>query len=431
MHSFASFFYVNKILKEVGLNGTPSPTYSTAEHTKESIISNNKKFCQNFDLKVTQDLESLPLMYWTPKLHKNPIGFRFIVASKACSTKPLTKVVSRIFKMIFAHVESFHNKSRFYSSFKKFWVVQNSFPILEKMDRINLKKNAKSLYTFDFSTLYTTIPHKLLIEVLSNIIKFVFKSNSNKKIGFSESSVYWTNEGVGKRYFTQKSLIECVSYLILKCFFTIGGNVFKQDIGIPMGIDPAPFWANLFLYHFESKYVQLLISSGSDKAYRFHATSRFIDDLIAINDSDEFSKCFKNIYPAQLELKLEHQGHHATFLDLDITIKDGVFVYKLFDKRDKFPFHVVRMPHESSNIPLTIFYGSIFSEFLRIARCTLLFEDFIPRVSELFHRMINQGGKENIIFKQIKKGINRYPLVFNKFDKTFDDICNEIKLHYH
>ena len=277
-------------------------------------------------------------MYWTPKLHKNPIGFRFIVASKACSTK------------------RFRNKSRFYSSFKKFWVVQNSFPILEKMDRINLKKNAKSLYTFDFSTLYTTIPHKLLSEVLSNMIKFVFKCNSDKKIGFSESSVYWTNEGVGKRYFTQKSLIECVSYLILKCFFTIGGNVFKQDI--------APFWANLFLYHFESKYVQLLISSGSDKAYRFHATSRFIDDLIAINDSDEFSKCFKNIYPAQLELKLEHQGQHATFLDLDITIKDGVFVYKLFDKRDKFPFHVVRMPHESSNIPLTIFYGSIFSEFL-------------------------------------------------------------------
>ena len=247
---------------------------------------------------------------------------RFIVASKFCSTKPLTSVVSNIFKMIFTHIECFHKKSHFYSNFKKFWVVQNSFPVLEKINKINHKKNAKNISTFDFSTLYTTIPHKLLIEVLSNVIKFVFNSNTHKKIGFSKSSVYWTTKGVGNRSFTQGSLIEAVSVLIEQCYFTVGNLVFKQDIGIPMGIDPAPFWANLFLYYFESKYVQLLISAGSEKAFKFHATSRFIDDLIAINDNQEFQKSFKNIYLSQLELKLEHHGSHATFLDLHITIKD-------------------------------------------------------------------------------------------------------------
>ena len=140
-----------------------------------------------------------------PKLHKNPVGSRFIVASKSCSTKPLTSVVSRVFKMIFAHIESFHANSFFYSNFKKFWVVQNSFPILEKLDKINKRKNAKSLYTFDFSTLYTTIPHKLLLQVLSDIIKLVFKSNTYNRIGFSDSSTYWTKKGVGKRYLDRKS----------------------------------------------------------------------------------------------------------------------------------------------------------------------------------------------------------------------------------
>ena len=77
-----------------------------------------------------------------------------------------------------------------------------------------------------------------------------------------------------------------------------------------------------------------------------------------------------------LELKLEH----ATFLDLDITIKDGIFVYKLFDKRDAFGFPIVRMPFIESNIPSNIFYGAVFSEILRIARCTLLFEDVVPRL---------------------------------------------------
>ena len=54
--------------------------------------------------------------------------------------------------------------------------------------------------------------------------------------------------------------------------------VFKQVIGIPKGIDPALFAENLF-YFFESKHVQNLISKKSTRAYKYHATSQFIDDL--------------------------------------------------------------------------------------------------------------------------------------------------------
>ena len=419
-------FYVSKLLDEVGLNGNANHTYSKTNERMEDLIDRNINLCKKFDLNVEQKQHALPSMYWIPKLHKSPIGSRFIVASSSCATKPITEVVSRVFKMVFAHIESFHNKSLFYSNYKKFWVVQNSFPIIEKLDKINAKKNAKNISTFDFSTLYTTLPHNLLIEVLNNLIGFVFKSKIKKKLGFSESSVYFTSKGVGNRFFTEETLKETISYLIKQCYFTIGNLVFKQDIGIPMGIDPAPFWANLILYFYESKFVQSLISAGSDRAFRYHGTNRFIDDLIAINDNNDFGNSYINIYPPQLELKLEHSGIHATFLDLDITIKDGIFVYKLFDKRDKFPFHIVRMPNASSNIPTVIFYGSIFSEFLRIARCSLLFQDFLPRATELFTRMKAQGGVSNIILKQIKKAISRYPSVFSKFDKSHSQLCEAI-----
>ena len=72
--------------------------------------------------------------------------------------------------------------------------------------------------------------------------------------------------------------------------------VFKQDIRIPMGIDPVPFCANRFLYFFASKHVQNLISKKLTRAYKYHATSRFIDYLCAIKDDDEFCKSFKCIY---------------------------------------------------------------------------------------------------------------------------------------
>ena len=54
--------------------------------------------------------------------------------------------------------------------------------------------------------------------------------------------------------------------------------------------------------------------------------SRFIDDLCTITDDGEFSSSYKHIYPRQLELRLEHQGEHATFLYLDVTIEDNIFV---------------------------------------------------------------------------------------------------------
>ena len=148
-----------------------------------------------------------------------------------------------------------------------------------------------------------------------------------------------------------------------------------------------------------------------------------------MNDKDEFLKYHNEIYPPELELKLEHHGKSATFLDLHIEIINDKFVYKLFDKRDKFPFHIVRMPDLSSNIPSSIFYGSIMSEFLRIARCTLLIEDFVPRASELFHRMSQQCGNPATIMKQIMKAFNRHNETFLKFNATSHEIINKIEAY--
>ena len=144
-----------------------------------------------------------------------------------------------------------------------------------------------------------------------------------------------------------------------------------------MGIDPAPFWANLFLYTFEVEYMSKIIASDKVKARHFHSTNRFIDDLCTLNDGGEFGRSYRDIYPDELDLKLEHSGSYASFLNLDINIRNGLFVYKLFDKRDSFPFSIVRMPYMSSNIPDNIFYSAMVGEFLRIARSTLLLQDFL------------------------------------------------------
>lgn len=71
-------------------------------------------------------------------------------------------------------------------------------------------------------------------------------------------------------------------------------------------------------------------------------------------------------------------------MDFDTKIEDSIFVYKLYEKRDKFLFFIVRTPLISSNVPATIFYGPIFPEHIRLARCTLTIKYFILRASDVF-----------------------------------------------
>ena len=76
------------------------------------------------------------------------------------------------------------------------------------------------------------------------------------------------------------------------------------------------------------------------------------------------------------------------------------------------------MPHLSSNIPSTISCASIFSELLRMPRCSLRTKNCIPRASDLFSRMIVQDGNRATLTKQLKTTFHRYPNVFQKFGKT-------------
>ena len=194
-----------------------------------------------------------------------------------------------------------------------------------------------------------------------------------------------------------------------------------------MGIDPAPFWANLYLYFYEHEFITGLMASDKRRARKFINACRFIDDECNLNDHGEFSRSYQDIYPSELQLKCEHQGTHATFLELDIKIvDDGIFDYKLFDKRDDFPFSIVRMPDLTGNIPSFIFYGSIMSEFLRIARCTRQVENFIPRAKSLCDRMVAQGGSKSIVLKQVRKAISRHPVPFQKFSLPTTEIVRKL-----
>ena len=77
-----------------------------------------------------------------------------------------------------------------------------------------------------------------------------------------------------------------------------------------------------------------LVSEDKRKAGRLGNTGRFLDDLLTINDDGLFQEVYGTIYPDELELKIEHSGTYAPFLNIEITVAENQFIYKLLDKRD-------------------------------------------------------------------------------------------------
>ena len=140
-----------------------------------------------------------------------------------------------------------------------------------------------------------------------------------------------------------------------------------------MGIDAAPFGTNLVLYFYKNKFMAELISNNKVKTQHFHSTNRFIDNLRAINDGIAFGSTQTEIYPKELKIQVEHQRTHSSFLNLDITMMDRKFVYKLYSKRYSFKFLIVRMPYIDTNIPNNIFYLAFVSETFSITCSTLHF----------------------------------------------------------
>ena len=109
---FVPFHYINTLKQE--LDGT-KPYQETDTDEMSVVNAHLNELPVKFSVCVNEGQDKLPTMYWLPKLHERPYKARFIAG------EVLSKLKCRGFR-------------------------------------------ATSLSTYDFSTLYTTLPHNLIEE---------------------------------------------------------------------------------------------------------------------------------------------------------------------------------------------------------------------------------------------------------------------------
>ena len=223
---------------------------------------------------------------------------------------------------------------------------------------------------FDFSTLYTTIPHqKLKSSLISFIRNSILHKNGNrryKNLVLGREGPYLVKKhSDSKSKYTEEDI--SLEFLVEYIFVVFAGKVFQQIIGIPMGIYCAPLLADIILYSYEAEFIQSLLSTGRKRlASQFNFTYRYIDYVLSINNPD-FENYLGQMNPPELEIKDTTESNtSASYLDLLLSIgRDGHIRTSLYDKRDDFNFHITNFPFLSRNILSSPTYGDFISQLIR------------------------------------------------------------------
>ena len=160
-------------------------------------------------------------MYWLPKLHKKTYKARFIANSSSCTTTELSKLLTSCLTAVKIHVIRYCEKVYERSGKNLFWSIKNSGEVLNKLKSIGFRATSLSLY--DFSTLYTTLPHNLIKEKLINLIKRTFKREGSPYIAWNERQAFFTSEHT-KRYklWSCQNVCEALIYLLDNIYIRFG-----------------------------------------------------------------------------------------------------------------------------------------------------------------------------------------------------------------
>lgn len=392
--------------------------------TEKDIILRHESDQSQFKTIVKHKQGKLPTMYWLPKLHKSPYKARFIANSSSCTTTNISILLTSCLTAVKGHIVNYCNKVYENSGINLFWSIKNSGEVLDKIR--NRRFHATSFSTYDFSTLYTTLPHHLIKGRLIPLIQKTFARENTTFLACNNEKAFFTNEQVDHyTMWTCTEVCAALSFLLDNIFVCFDNTVYRQVVGIPMGTNCAPLVADLFLYCYERDFMlSLSPTSQRDVIEAFNRTSRYLDDILNI-DNPFFDGMVNSIYPPELKLiKANNSDTDTSFLDLHLSIVNNVIVTKIYDKRDDFTFDIVNYPHLDGDVPRATSYGVYISQLTRFARACSNVSDFNYRNQVITDKLLKQGFRYHKLRRTFTKFYRRNEFLLDKYNTNLKLLLN-------
>ena len=113
--------------------------------------------------------------------------------------------------------------------------------------------------TYDFSTLYATLPRHLIKDKLIDLTEHTctFSRKEALHLACNDQRAFFTSD-VFKNYnlCSCQKVCEVLVYLLDNILIRFGTKPYRQIIGIPMGTNCAPLVADLFLFCYERDFMK-------------------------------------------------------------------------------------------------------------------------------------------------------------------------------
>ena len=226
-----------------------------------------------------------------------------------------------------------------------------------------------------------------------DLIERIFQREGSLYIACNDNNAFFTSDAVRNyNLWSCQKVCEALTFLLDNIYIRVGSKLYRQIVGITMGTNCASLVADLFLFCYERDFMLSLSEDDqSDVIEAFNSTSRYLDDVLNI-DNNFFDSMVNRICPSELQLnKANVSDTEASFLDLHLSISDGFVQSKIYDKRDDFDFDIVNFPFLDGDVPRSTSYGVYISQLIRFARVSSHVDDFNTRNKVLTAKLLRQG----------------------------------------
>ena len=150
---------------------TGTSTYKVCPKSINDVVESHVEFYKVFNLTVPDKFKCLPYFHWLPKLHKTPYGSRFITASSRYTTTLVSKILPACLGLVRKRQKVYYEAIYRNSGIKEYSLIQNPEEVSDLVSEANSEDDVTSIKTYDFSILYTNLPHTELKERIPKLAK--------------------------------------------------------------------------------------------------------------------------------------------------------------------------------------------------------------------------------------------------------------------